>query len=176
MVDTETAAFIRGDDSSAYYLVRLVLSFYPSDKAPIIAADIGLLLSHEGPATTEAPTAWSMTPSEVRTTLPESTSVKITANLGFPKGEIRSPVTSVEEPFLLALGEGQSNPEWRFRATSAHEEIVGTHRLSVIVRAPGDFRCRGAVVIAATVLKRRAGLLRCRAKLTPNVASVTFPR
>ena len=176
VLDHAAAEFLRTEEpQAAYYLLNLIINCYPTYDAPLVAADVGVLLTHDGPADIPAPVAWSMTPNELITPVTGSTTVDLTANLGFVKAGVTHTIENAQERFLLGLGEGQSNPEWQFRATSSQHEIVGIHRLSVIVRAPSDVRCQAGIIVAATVRKRRAGLIRYRAQLPTSLASVRFP-
>jgi hypothetical protein len=104
-----------------------------------------------------------------------SRTVSLSGKLGFVKAEHAQTTDGVQERLILGLGEGQNDPEWRFRATSSQKEIVGIYRLQIIVRASSGVHCQASIIVAATVRRRRAGLISYRAELPPQLADVRFP-
>jgi hypothetical protein len=99
----------------------------------------------------------------------------VTAKLGLIEPNAsRTTTQDHDKPFLLGLGEGQSDPEWRFRRSSGHE-IEGIQQLAAIIRAPCGAQTTGEITIAASIHRRVAGLVRYRALLPAALASVILP-
>lgn len=177
--DETTAKFLRREADAAsfvFWLLSLSISFYPEPEDPINSAAIGLLLTHDGPYGSPPPIAWSIWPTKLSAPSSQnSTSLTVTAKLGLLEPQASHTITSTPDtPFLLGLGEGQSDPEWRFRR-SRGREIEGIHRLAAIIRAPGDVQVTGAVTIAASIHRRIAGIVRYRASLPPGLSSISLP-
>lgn len=174
--DGPAAEFLLQEAVSAdFWLLNLTISFYPEPGEPIDSAAVGLLLTHDGSLDSPPAIAWSIWPTQLPAPISYSDTVTVTAKLGFiePKAS-RTTTREHDNPFLLGLGEGQSDPEWRFRRSPGHE-IEGIHRLAAIIRAPREVRVTGAVTIAASIRRRIAGLVRYRAVLPPGLASVSLP-
>ena len=175
-LDRDAAAFVRAEEERAsYYLFTLPVSFYPEAQAPLLSADLGILLSQDGAVGEPEPVAWSMSPTQVSSPRRPSTTVTLTARLLFMEAKVSRDIGS-EQPefFLLGLGEGKSDPEWRFRPTS-QQPLVGVHRLSLIVWAPAGVRCAADIRIGASVRQRKAHLISYRGVLPPEAAHFTFP-
>jgi len=175
--DAPTATFLREEELDiTYYLLSLVVNFYPDEDLPLTSAEIGVLLSHDGPSNLPAPLAHSIAPIELRAPAILSASTTLTANLGLVKAKSTRIISGeTQDPFLLGLGEGRSDPEWRFCATETQRGIIGVHRLLAVVRAPSNVNCQASIILAAAVRKRLAGLIHYRAELPPEIASVEFP-
>jgi hypothetical protein len=176
-LDAVAADYLRSAEQQAtFYLLSLFISFRPQDDAPLVSADVSVLLTHDGPANLAAPIAWSMDPTEVSEPVKARTEVAFTASLGLVKAEVSRTIGSEpRETFLLGLGERQSNPEWQFRTTSGQPQLTGLHRLTTVVCAPSATVCQAGIIVAATVRKRRAGLFHYRAELPTSMAQVRFP-
>jgi len=172
----DVAAFLRQEETTAsFWLANLVVSFYPEPKEPINTAAIGLLLTHDGPVGSVPAIAWSLWPAKLSYPSNESNTLGVTANLGFIQPQMtRTATREHEHPFLLGLGEGQCDPEWRFRRSSGHE-IEGIHRLAAVIRAPRKVQVTGAITVAASIRRGIAGLVRYRAELPPALASLSLP-
>jgi hypothetical protein len=172
----DVAEFLRQEESNAnFWLVNLVVSFYPEPKEPIDSAAIGLLLAHDGPVGSPQAIAWSIWPAKLSFPSNESSTLSVTANLGFIQPQIsRTATRDHEHPFLLGLGEGQCDPEWRFRRSSGHE-VEGIHHLAAVVRAPRKVQVKGAITVAASIRRTLSAVVRYRAELPPALASFSLP-
>jgi hypothetical protein len=174
--DGIAAEFLRQQAGTAdFWLLTLAISFYPDSAEPIDSAAVGLLLSHDGPDVSPPAIAWSLWPTKLLAPGNQSNTITVSAQLGFIQPQIsRTTTRDHGDPFLLGLGEGQSDPEWRFRRSSDCE-IEGIHRLAAIIRAPRGAHVTGAVTIAASIRYRIAGLARYRAVLPAGLASISLP-
>lgn len=175
--DEDVAKFLRQEEASAgFWLVNLVVSFYPEPKEPIDSAAIGLLLTHDGSVDSAPAIAWSLWPTKLSHPSNESNTLGVTANLGFIQPQMtRTATREREHPLLLGLGEGQCDPEWRFRRRASGHEIEGIHRLAAVIRAPRKVQVTGAITVAASIRRGIAGLVRYRAELPPALASFSLP-
>jgi hypothetical protein len=174
--DGTAAEFLRQQAQSAdFWLLNMAISFYPDRGEPIDSAAIGLLLTHDGPDSSPPAIAWSIWPTELLAPSSQTNTVTVTAKLGFIQPQIQQTTTRDRGgSFLLGLGEGQSDPEWRFRRSSGHE-VEGIQRLAAIIRAPRGAQVTAAVTIAACIHRRLAGLVRYRAMLATGLASISLP-
>lgn len=174
LADGPAGEFLR-QQAAAFWLLNLTISFYPEPKEPVDSAAIGLLLSHDGPAGSATPIAWSIWPTKLGAPASQCSTIAVTAKLGLVEPQLsRSTTRESENPFLLGLGERQCDPEWRFRRISGHD-IEGIHRLAAIIRAPREVRVTAGVTVAASICRRVAGLVRYRAAIPTGLASVTLP-
>jgi hypothetical protein len=176
LTDTDTANFLKDEALSAdFWLISLTVNFYPEPDEPIDSAAIGLRLSHNGPADAKPAIAWSVWPAKLSAPMSTTSTVAVTAKLGLIEPNAsRTTTQDRDKPYLLGLGEGQSDPEWRFRRSSGHE-IEGIQHLATIIRAPRGAQVTGEITIAASILRRVAGLVRYRALLPPGLATVSLP-
>jgi hypothetical protein len=174
--DAIAAEFLRQQAGSAdFWLLTLAISFYPDPGDPIDSAAVGLLLTHDGPDGSPPAIAWSIWPTKLLAPGSQSSTLTVGAQLGFLQPQIsRTTTRDHGDPFLLGLGEGQSDPEWRFRR-SPDCEIEGIHRLAAIIRAPRETHVTGAITIAASIRHRIAGLTRYRAMLPARLESISLP-
>src|SRR6266487_835973 len=163
--DKQLSAFLAGEEeSSRFDLVHVVLSFHPSNEL-LENVVVSLSLSHRGSPHIPAPIAWSLSPTKVTTSTSKVDRVGLTARLGIVSYQAgQTSQTSAEEPFLVAVGERESDPEWRFTGTR-RRPLVGVQALSTIVQAPVYVRVCADLLVAATV-RGPVGLIRYRAELT----------
>lgn len=156
-------------------LISLTVNFYPEPDEPIDSAAVGLTLSHNGPSDAKPAIAWSVWPVKLSVPMSTTSTVAVTAKLGLLEPNAsRTTKQDRDKPFLLGLGEGQSDPEWRFRRSPGHE-IEGIQQLAAIIRGPRGAQVTGEITIAASILRRVAGLVRYRARLPPGLATVSLP-
>lgn len=175
MSDTDTADFLTAEATFAdFWLINLTINFYPEPDEPIDSAVIGLQLRHDGPADAKPAIAWSVWPTKLSAPMSQSSTLAVTAKLGlFEPNASRTTTQAQDKTYLLALGEGQSDPEWRFRRLPGHE-IEGIQQLATIIRAPRGSQVTGEITIAASIYRRLAGLVRYRAKLPAGLATVSL--
>jgi len=125
---------------------------------------VGLYLSHSGDSTIPQPIAWSLWPAKIVTRTTVTDRIGFTAKLVMVSyQESQTSETSVEEPFLLARGKRESDPEWRFTGTR-QRPLVGMQALSAVIQAPKDLQVSANFMVAATI-RGPLGLVRYRGDL-----------
>jgi hypothetical protein len=152
--DAELLRFLERS-SAEFYLAhfRCSLGVGPRDELEeaTVRVDLG---SEEGEAV-----AWSLSPLRLVQRVPrDHVSLGAEISLG-PMFKIRgdwAPLTEREECYVYALGEGESDPEWRYRRT-AHEQLLGVHDMTMVVQVPPNRGVHGTVQITARV--RHRGIL-----------------
>lgn len=159
-----------------YLLLSLVCSFRPSpDGTPFVDAGIGIRLEAPGEPADLQPIAWSISPKKRAFPVTPSTQLKLTAKLMLVEAgvEYTPEQGGREELFVVGMGERDSDPEWRFSATSG-TPLVGDESLALIVRVPAGVPARAHITLAATVKQRRLGLIPYRAVLPPALRTIDF--
>jgi hypothetical protein len=171
--DKQLRAFLTGEKrSSRFAFVHIVISFHPSSQL-LESVVVSLSLSHrEGPQV-PAPIAWSLSPVKVTTPGTVVDKVGLTAKLGVASYEAsQTSEASKEDAFLVAVGERESDPEWRFTGTRKRP-LVGVHGLSTVVQAPAGVQVFADLLVAATI-RRPLGLTRYRAELAHDYSHLTI--
>lgn len=154
---------------SVYHLVHLSLSFTGgSGVTPLARAAMELKLSST--STAAEPVAWSMTPLRVTDTAQVERSFTLGPQLKLNDievslGEVGRTVTQTRtDVFLQALRELRPDPAWEF-ARTRDMNLYGSHRLTMVVRAPRD----GATSLSGTVrAATKANLLRWYKRELPD--------
>ena len=174
-VDTDARAFLEGRPSSKFFLLALTCSFRVVHDKPIEQAWIQVQLSTLQPAGCDDPTAWSMEPLSLTSSLRISETTKVDASL-----KLTSPLVPVEAgpsmagekteayqvsiPFVEAYREGTSRPAWIFSRTKI-TEVRGVHRLRTVIDLPAGATGRAEVSAGATLRLKRLGLIPYKALL-----------
>ncbi len=135
---------------------------------PLESAALGLRLF-----TTEAgetPIAWSMAPERAAHPVQTGTTWRLgpkltISNVEASAGEWQHTTSrTVDEVFLEAVHLLRSDPEWRFRRTSA-VQLAGAHRLAMVVRGPLRAEVWATVTVHAAI--KGGVLLRYRTRELP---------
>ncbi|MYT24314.1 hypothetical protein GTW69_29200 [Streptomyces sp. SID7760] len=163
-------------DDYDYLLLSLVCSFRPStDGAPFTDAGIGIRLEAPDQPADRQPIAWSISPKKRAVPVRPSGSLTLTANLMLVDAgvEFTPNQGGHEKLFVVGMGERDSDPEWRFTATT-DTPLIGDESLAVIVRTPAGAPAQAHITVAATVKRRRLGLIPYRAELPPALRTIAF--
>lgn len=151
-----------------YYLLGMTLSLAPREGAQIRDSTVAIsLTSGAGPAI-----AWSMSPLRLAgppVTRKRSATIEVPLGPMLKIGGVMAVEATQADPYVLALGELESLPEWRLRRT-ATADLSGVHELTMVVRGPRAHQVDGQVQINATVAGTR-GLFRSRAALPASSTS-----
>ncbi|MEV0978790.1 hypothetical protein [Streptomyces sp. NPDC049915] len=168
--DPELARFAQAEAGlSAYYLIRLAVTFAPQPRRPRLEfAHVALELSAK-PAD-PAPRVHAMDPVRVTDPVQTSRTLRLGPQLSLmgtdaSLGELeRSVAFTAHHPLVEALGLYSNAPAWEFRRTPAHE-LSGCHPLRLIVRAPADAVTEVSVTVSAGA---KIPLLRRFTRRLPN--------
>lgn len=159
---------------SDYLLLNLVCAFRPADDDPFVDAGVGIRLEAPDEPSDRQPIAWSIAPKKRVVPAGRVGKLALTAKLAIVESSLEvTPDQQREHLFLVGMGERDSDPEWRFRATSA-APLIGDETLSIVVKAPSGTPVRAHVSIAATVKQRRLALLPYRADLPPALRTINL--
>ncbi|MGY4991903.1 hypothetical protein [Streptomyces nigrescens] len=171
--DRQLKQFMEGiGASNRFAAVHIVISFHGEGRS-LEGVVVALSLSHEGAPEIPAPIAWSLSPLKVAKATSIVGRIGLTAKLGIVSYEMsRASESSVDEPFLIAVGERESDPEWHF-VGSKRNPIAGVHTLSAIIQASAKIRVHAGLLVAATI-RSRFGLVRYRAQLRHNHSQLEF--
>ncbi|MEV0535580.1 hypothetical protein [Kitasatospora sp. NPDC050463] len=158
---------------SDYLLLSLVCAFRPADNDdPFVDAGVGIRLEAPDEPSDRQPIAWSIAPKKRLAPAGRMGRITLTAKLAIVESSLDiTPDQQREQLFLVGMGERDSDPEWRFRATSA-VPLIGDETLSIVVKTPSGSPVRAHVSVAATVKQRRLGLLPYRADLPPALRTI----
>jgi len=159
--------------SHDFFELHLVLTLYPDQEEPFQTVAVNVALTADDPA--DDPIAWSLFPLRSATPIKVTTDVGLNAKLGFIQPTVdRKVETPIEKNFVLGLGEGESDFEWRFTETRA-ATLVGIQRMFAVVKVRRGGSFGAAVAVAATVRRQRLGLLHYNAELPSFVKRVVVP-
>lgn len=163
--------------TSAFYLLYLVVSLRPDDKAPIEKLGVGVELDYpDGPQRDgPAPTAWSLSPQRTATATTVDTTVGLNSSLRLVQSHlIRAEHIQQEELQVVGLGEREASFEWRFTSTRGRV-LVGPHHMYAVIKAATNATICADILISASVRTSRLGLILYRADLSPRQQHVTWP-
>jgi hypothetical protein len=177
--DAEWGGFLKAEAAhSDYCLLGLVCRLRPaSDGDTFEDAAVGIRLESPGQPADRQPIAWSIAPKE-RIYPSASTSppqITIGATLGIAQVQVPVPIPVPNHgdatPYLVGMGERESNPEWRLHATSGRA-LLGDESLTVMVKIPVGQPAYAHLSLAATIKQKRFGLIPYRADLPPVLSTV----
>lgn len=158
--------------TSRFVLFHIVVSFHPTNQV-LEKVVVGLSLSRADANSSRPPIAWSLWPTKMSNTYSFTGKIGFTAKLGILSYEVaQASQSSLDKPFLVAVGERESDPEWQFTG-SKQRPLVGIYPLSAVVQAPISGHVLADLLVAAT-LRGRFGLLRYRAELSHDYAHLEF--
>lgn len=151
--DPELLAFL-GRSGHDFYLTGFACSLGVGPRDELEEATVRIDLDGEqGEAV-----AWSLSPLRlVQRVSRDNVSLGGEITLG-PMLKIHgdwAPVAEQEHCYVYALGEGEPDPEWRYRRT-ANERLLGIHDMRMVVQAPRGECVDGIVQITARVRHRGA--------------------
>ncbi|MFI9559085.1 hypothetical protein [Nonomuraea endophytica] len=169
--DEEWLDFLRSEASNSdYIMLSLACAFRPgAASSPFIEAVIGVQLESPDHSDRPQPIAWSISPKKRSVPGRRAARISLTAKLAIIESSLEIiPEGEHEELFLIGMGERDSDPEWRFHATSS-TPLIGDEMLTIIVKAPAGAPAQARVSMAASVRYRRFGLVPYRAELPPTL-------
>jgi hypothetical protein len=159
--DPDLVTFIAKQSGTARYtLLHCGLSFHRSQGEPELAtAAVQLSFHVDGVGDGERPIAWSLAPMAAGTAVETTSSFSLGPDAKILGASIklgtvgRESTRHREDVFLQATGLLTSEPGWEFTRTPANE-LSGSHRLVMVIRAAATSRARAVVTLSASV---RAG-------------------
>jgi hypothetical protein len=170
--DAAAQGFLRSQTATKRYtLIAMAANFYPGDD-PFADAKVSILLQGD-PGAAEPPVARCLTPDRSASPVEHVTKVALDADLKFFRLGVEHEVRQTTESlFVVAAGEGCADPEWTYRATSAHR-LVGIQQMALIAEAPAGIALTADISLAATLLTRRFGRIGYRARVLD--CTITLP-
>lgn len=175
--DAEWRGFLQAEAAhSDYCLLGLVCTLRPGNDGDVFEdASVGIGLESPGQSAGSQPIAWSIAPKE-RTYPPAADSpvqIQIGANLGIFQVQVTVPLGGGTDatPYLVGLGERESDPEWRLHATSGRA-LIGAEPLSLMIKIPAGQPATAHVSFGATIRQKRFGLIPYYADLPPLLSTI----
>jgi hypothetical protein len=160
--DPELAAALTRSDPHDYYGVYLVCSFLEAAQEVVEQATFSVVLSYADPAAGDPPIAWSLWPRR-RATKPIHQAKSMGGSIGVSLG-VNLALTAkvdedaeVEQCYLVAAGEREPDPEWRFRRTSK-TRLDGVHDLWLIARVEKGRQGIAEYGVSAKVDREKFGI------------------
>jgi hypothetical protein len=164
--DPELASALERSQRHDYYGVYLVCSFLEAASETVEHATFSVALSYADPAEHDQPIAWSLWPLKLTTKPVHQTrnakariGIKVGADLGLEGGYEEE--VDVEQCYVVAAGEREPDPEWRFRRT-ATATLDGSHDLWLVAQVGRGREAVAAYGLAATVRRPRFGISHAR--------------
>lgn len=175
--DAEWRGFLEAEAAhSDYCLLGLVCTLRPGTDGDVFEdASVGVGLESPGQPAGSQPIAWSIAPQE-RIYPPAAGSpvqIQIGANLGIFQVQVTIPLGGGKDPapYLVGMGERESDPEWRLHATSGRA-LMGAEPLSLMIKIPAGQPATAHVSFAATIRQKRFGLIPYYADLPPLLSTI----
>lgn len=172
--EAEWLGFLTAESShSDYFLLSLTCAFRPpANGDPFADAAVGVLLESPGEPADRQPIAWSISPKKRSHPVDRATTVGLTAKLAIIESTLEvTPGQGREELIVIGMGERDSDPEWRVKATSRHA-LIGDETFTLIVKATADAPVQAHMTVAATIKHRRFGLIPYRADLPATLRTI----
>ncbi|CAL9508672.1 hypothetical protein SUDANB15_03575 [Streptomyces sp. enrichment culture] len=176
--ETEWLGFLTAEaPHSDYLLLSLTCAFRPpANGDPFADASVGVLLESPGEPADRQPIAWSISPKKRSHPVERSTTIGLSAKLAIVESTLEvTPAQGREELLVVGMGERDSDPEWRVKATSRHP-LIGDETFTVIVKAAAGAPAQAHLTVAATVQHRRFGLIPYRADLPATLRTIDLRR
>ena len=174
--DAEWRGFLEAEAAhSDFCLLGLVCTLRPGTDGDVFEdASVGIELESPGQPAGSQPIAWSIAPKE-RTYPPAADSpaqIQIGATLGI-QFQVTIPLGGTKDavPYLVGMGERESDPEWRLHATSGRA-LMGAEPLSLMIKIPAGQPAIAHVSFAATIRQKRFGLIPYYADLPPVLSTI----
>jgi hypothetical protein len=153
-----------------FFELHLVMTLHPDPAEPFVTAGVGVSLESDN---FPKPIAWSLYPIQSASPVKVVTSIGLNAKLGvIGPGVNRTVEHSVEDQFILGLGERESEFEWRFTRTK-QAELVGIQRMFAVIKASKDSSFAASITVSATVRRSKMGIAAFRADLPEVVRRVS---
>jgi hypothetical protein len=164
--DPELAFALEHSERHDFYGVYFVCTFLEAASETVEDAMFSVALSYADPAEHDQPIARSLWPRKL-TTKPihlekaakGRIGIKVGADLGF-EGGIEERV-DVEQCYVVAAGEREPDPEWRFRRT-ATATLDGAHDLWLVAQVGRGREAVAVYGLAATVRRPKFGISHTR--------------
>lgn len=176
--EAEWLGFLTAEAShSDYFLLSVTCAFRPPAHGdPFSDAAVGVLLESPGEPADRQPIAWSISPKERSHPVERATTVGLSAKLAIVETTLEvAPGQGREELFVIGMGERDSDPEWRIKATSRHP-LIGDETFTLIVKAAAGAPVQAHMTVAATIKHRRFGLIPYRADLPATLRTIDLRR
>ncbi len=172
--DADLKRYVAGGAAqSRFAVVSLSCTFAPQGDAEFVKAWVQVHLARDDGQTSPAPIAYSMQPVRGGSPRQLTRTVKVGADLKLLQtGVEEGVIDNIENLFVEALYEGESNPAWELSRTSA-ASISGVQRFSMVVLQPKVAVSSGIVTVTATVENKRFGIFTYNGK-PPDPAKLTF--
>jgi hypothetical protein len=164
--DPDLAAALIRSNRHDYYGVYLVCGFLEAAPETVERATFSVVLSYADPAAGDAPIAWSLWPRKLAAK-PVHETKSVEGSIGVKLGvdlELKGGVdkdADVEQCYLVAAGEREPDPEWRFRRT-ATTALGGSHHLWLVARVDRGREAVAEYGVNARVNRPKFGIARTR--------------
>lgn len=165
-------AVVRDADEFHYYRICLNCTIRAGSSS-VVEARLSVALRQAAVRDVPDPVVWSMDPLRASTPLTNRRVIRVNpeAKIALGASAEYGREFTTELCHLFAVGEGESQVEWMFRATLAND-LVGVHRLSLVARTSARVACRAELAMSATCRGKRFALIPYRAEIPPHVATI----
>jgi hypothetical protein len=176
--DPQVAEYLRLNEERYRTQLLAVPCSFTSGPEPLVGAVLTVALTSDDGPDAEQPVARCLTP---RKQSRKASSRPISLELGLSaspsvRGMIGAPQQEAEETyFLLAHGEGTSDPGWLFRRTKGID-FDDVYHHSMLVTLPWQAPARARLALSASVRRRRGGIIPYTAQLPDRVREVALHR
>ena len=159
-VDDTVARQLQLDTSWALVSLSLRVSFRPSQGEWFERVLVSVLLQPIDTASKERPFARQLAPKRLSS---EAYSVENGITLGVkaapPGMELKAEASEsvrkqISEPYVIAAGEGESDPEWRYQRTETMS-LEGSYDMAMVVQRKRDVPAEAFISLTGTVVSGR---------------------
>ncbi len=156
--DPDLAVTLNRYDRHKYYGICLVCSFLGAAPEVVEHATFSVTLSYADPGADDKPIAWSLWPRKLVTkpvhqtkSFKGSIGIKVGIDLRLEGGH--SEEADEDQCYVVAAGEREPDPEWRFRRTAKVAALDGVHDLWLVAQV--ERGREAAVVYGVNAVVRR---------------------
>ncbi len=159
ILDDELLAKQLAEQAETIALARVTLrvSFRPAAGEQFTAALIAVDLCADGNGADQRPFARQLAPDRLsagRFTAQSGVTLGLqagAAGAGVKAERSSSGSAEVQEPYVVAAGLGEHDPEWRYRPTKTMPELSGSYEMGLIVQMSRDATAEALLSASATV-------------------------
>ena len=153
----------RPRDGMQLLAMTMRVSFRPAPHEQFERVLFSVLLQNSDPEDERVPVAFALEPQQlVSGAYTTRRSVTFgaragTSTVGLSADASRSTEMEIQQPFVVAAGEGESDPEWRYRTTKTLE-LEGAHEMAMLVELDPDTAAEAIISLSGTVIVERTSV------------------
>lgn len=153
----------RPHDGSELLALTMRVSFRPAPDELLERVLFSVLMQNRGEEDEQVPVAFALEPQRlVSGAYTTRSGVTFgaragTSTVGLSAEASQSEEMEIRQPFVVAAGEGESDPEWRYRRTKTME-LDGAHEMAMLVKLDPDIEAEAFISLSGAVMVNRTSV------------------